>query len=62
MSALDIAVASGIFSSNSQARRLIEQGGFEVNQKLHSQPTEVIMLRSGEVIRIGKKNFYKAKL
>lgn len=59
LSAVDIVVASGAAKSKSEARRLIEQGGFEINQKSHAQPQEVVALRDGDVLRIGKRRFFR---
>jgi tyrosyl-tRNA synthetase len=62
MSALDIVVASGVLKSKSEARRLIEQGGFEFNEKIIKDPLEKISAKGGEVVRIGKKNFFTITL
>jgi len=59
MSAIDVVMASGTMKSKSEARRLIEQGGFETNQKLHEQPQEVIVFRDGDVVRIGKRRLFR---
>jgi tyrosyl-tRNA synthetase len=61
MSALDVVLASGVLKSNSEARRLIEQGGFDIDGKAIKDPTETIRLKSGETVRIGKKRFFRIK-
>src|SRR5258708_1561693 len=61
MSALDIVIASGTATSKSEARRLIEQGGLDVDQKVQKDPKAEIVLRGGEIIKIGKRRFFKVK-
>ncbi|MEK9180446.1 MAG: tyrosine--tRNA ligase [Patescibacteria group bacterium] len=55
-------VVRGLASSNSEARRLIEQGGFEIDGRTIKNPTEKLELRGGEVVRIGKKKFFRIKI
>jgi len=62
IAALDLAVASGVLKSKSEARRLIEQGGFEAAGKVSKDPTETLTLKSGDIIRVGKKRFFKVKI
>ncbi|MBU6500481.1 MAG: tyrosine--tRNA ligase [Patescibacteria group bacterium] len=45
--------------SNSEARRLVEHGGFEVAGTVKKDPKEKINLKGGEIIRIGKKKFFR---
>jgi tyrosyl-tRNA synthetase len=59
MTALDMVVASGIMKSRSEARRLIEHGGFEFDEKIIKNPLEEVVIRGGEVMRVGKKSFFK---
>lgn len=53
-----IIVAAGFAPSNSEARRLILQGGVKVNG---NRVTEILIpgLMEGDVIQVGKKNFIK---
>lgn len=62
ITALDVALASGALKSKSEARRLIEQGGFEVNGAQKKNPAETLVLRGGEMARIGKKKFFRVRL
>ena len=62
MSALDIVLASGVLKSNGEARRLIEQGGFDVAGNAIKDPAEKIAFKAGEVIKIGKKRFFRIKI
>ncbi len=59
MSALDIVMASGTAKSKSEARRLIEQGGFEFSGKVVDNPVEELAIEGGELVKVGKKMFFK---
>ena len=61
MSAIDLVLASGGVKSNSEARRLIEQGGFEMNGKKIRNPKEIIKPKDGDTVKIGKKSFLRIK-
>lgn len=54
---IEVMVSHGAASSNSEVRRLIEQGGI----KLNSQPveSESVAVKAGDVLQVGKRNFYK---
>jgi tyrosyl-tRNA synthetase len=56
---VDLIVASGVFTSRSEARRLIEQGGFDVDNRPCREPQQPLVLKGGEVIKVGKKRFFK---
>ena len=62
LAATDIVVASGVAKSKSEARRLIEQGGFDIDGKAHKDPQKPMIFRGGEVIKVGKKRFFKVKI
>lgn len=59
LSALDLVDGSGVLKSKSEARRLIEQGGFEFDEKIIKNPLTIIAPRGGEAVRIGKKHFFR---
>lgn len=59
MSALEIVMAAHAAKSKSEARRLIEQGGLEVSGKTVDNPMEELAIEGGELIKIGKKRFFK---
>ena len=59
---VDLIIASGVFKSRSEARRLIEQGGFDVDNHPCRDPQVPLVLRGGEVIKVGKKRFFKVIL
>jgi tyrosyl-tRNA synthetase len=56
--ALQIVRKSGI-PSNSEARRLIEQGAVEIDGKVIKDPNQKLNLKGGETIKIGKKKFFR---
>ncbi len=58
-SVLDILVAAGI-KSKSEARRLVEQGGFDIDGRPEKDPAAKIILKGGEILKVGKKRFFKA--
>lgn len=58
-SALDLVVAAGVLKSKGEARRLIEQGGFEFNEKVIKNPLEDVAIRGGEIVRVGKKRYFR---
>ena len=62
ISALDLAVASGAFKSKGEARRLIEQGGFDVDNLPITDPSGSLNLKGGEVIKVGKRRFFRIKI
>lgn len=49
---------TGITSSNSEARRLIDQGGVEINGKKLTDSSSNIQVNTGDVLRVGKKKRY----
>ncbi len=61
LSTLDLAVASGVLKSKGDARRLIEQGGFEYDGVPIKDAQETLGIKNGSVLRVGKKHFFKIK-
>lgn len=59
ISILDLVSHSGLVKSKSEARRLIEQGGVEVDGAKKIDSKEVFKFKGGEVLKIGKKNFFR---
>ena len=55
---LDLLITAGI-PSKSEARRLIEQNAVEINGSVKNNPFEIIRLHTGDVLKIGKKKFFK---
>lgn len=48
--------------SKSAARRLIEQGGVEVDTTKHHNPIDEVQIHNGSVIKVGKREYFKIKL
>jgi len=55
----DLLVALGAVSSKGEARRLSEQGGVRISGALKTDWKEVIDIKSGLVVQIGKSKFFK---
>ncbi len=62
LSALDLVMKSKAANSKSEARRLIEQGGLDVSGKTIKDPQAIQEFTGGEIVRIGKKRFFKLKI
>lgn len=62
ISLVDLIAETGLAKSKSDARRLIEQSGVKVNDKIHNNWREGLKLNGGEIIQVGKRNFVKIKL
>jgi len=62
ISVTDLVLASKLVSSKAQAWRLIEQGGFSLGDKQIKNPREILSLKGAEVIKVGKKSFFKIKI
>lgn len=54
---VELIALSGL--SKSEARRLIEQGGVELNEKKLDDPAKILKLKGGESLRVGKKKFFR---
>jgi tyrosyl-tRNA synthetase len=59
ISVLDMVIASGAAKSKSEARRLIEPGAVKVDGNIKKDSNEILELVGGEVVRIGKKHFFR---
>ena len=49
----------GLVSSASMAKRLIEQGGVEINGEKMIDPNQQITIKNNMVIRCGKRKFVR---
>lgn len=60
---IDLLVNSKLVSSRSEAKRLIEQGGVEVNGKLFDGEREKfnILVKDGMIVKVGKRRFVKLR-
>lgn len=61
-SVMDLVMASGIAVSKSEARRLIGQGAVSVNDKVQKDWNAKINFSGGEIVKIGKRHFFKIKI
>ncbi len=61
ISVLDLVFESGLVSSKSDARRLIDQGGVRVNDVKKTDAKEVITLDKEIVLQVGPRRFMRIK-
>ncbi len=59
---VDALVESGMATSKSDARRLIEQGAVRLNDEKITNTDAVVELKSEDVLQSGKRNFRKIKI
>lgn len=52
---------SGLVTSNSEARRLIDQGGVKIDGKIVDNALAPVKLKKGMIIQVGKRRFVKVK-
>jgi tyrosyl-tRNA synthetase len=52
---------SGVASSNNEARRLIEQGAVQLNGQKITDPNAKPDINDGDILKVGKLNFFKLK-
>ena len=62
ISALDLVLASGVAKSKSESRRLILGGAVELAGAVKKNPNEISELQGGEILKIGKRRFFKIKI
>ncbi len=55
---VDLLLAAGV-TSKSEARRLIEQGGVKINDEVKRDADEILDLKSGDILQIGKRKFFR---
>lgn len=55
----DLLVEAKLCTSKSEARRLVEQGGVSVDSNKITNPSEIIKINDGMIIKKGKKTFLK---
>ena len=58
---IDLILLTGALKSKSEAKRLIEQGGFKINNEQIKDIKKELVLGGGEIIKIGKHKFFKIK-
>ena len=58
MTARDVVLAAGIATSNSAADRIVKES-FHINEKAISDPRAEVALKGGDVIKIGKRGYFR---
>lgn len=58
---VEMLVKKSILGSKSEVKRLIEQGGIRINEEKIPSFRELIKVKNGDVLRIGKKQFFRLK-
>lgn len=53
----DVLVGAKLAASKSDAKRLVEQGGVEVNDVRITDPRQTVNFTNGMIIKVGKRNF-----
>lgn len=53
---------TGAVPSNSEARRLITQGGIKLESEKLTDPKAEISLSAGQILQVGKKTFFRIQL
>lgn len=61
-SIVDVLKSAGLGVSNSDIKRTLEQSGVEVDGVRVTDPTKILALKGGEIIKFGKRTFRKIKL
>ncbi|MBP3397974.1 MAG: tyrosine--tRNA ligase [Alphaproteobacteria bacterium] len=59
MPVLDFLVATGLFASKSEARRMVEQGGIQIDGNKIGDPKHVVSFDKEVMVQKGKKTFLK---
>ena len=59
MPILDFLVATKLFSSKSEARRMVEQGGIQINGNKITDPKFIVLVADDFMVQKGKKTFLK---
>jgi len=62
MRAADVVAASGVTKSKSDAWRLVTQGGLDVAGRAVRDPNAMLTFAGGEMVRVGKKGFFRVEL
>jgi len=61
MKILDLLVKTGLTSSKSEAKRLVNQKGVKIDEKTEDDWKKVIKVRKGQIIQIGKRRIVRIK-
>lgn len=58
---LELVLRSNVVKSKAEAWRLVTQGGLDIDGVTRKNPHEVLKLKGGEVVKIGKRRFFRVK-
>ena len=58
---VELLVTSGLSTSKSEARRVIEQGGVRVNDEVQTEVDAIIDLTTSPLLQVGKRHFKQVK-
>ncbi|MBU2445186.1 MAG: tyrosine--tRNA ligase [Bacteroidetes bacterium] len=56
---IDLLRQVGVSTTNSDARRLVQQGGVKIGGEKLADPNEKLLLKDGDILKVGKRKFYK---
>lgn len=59
MTLLDLVATTGVPTSRSEARRLIEQGGVELDEKRLINPLATINIAGQPILKLGKRHYFR---
>ncbi len=59
---VNLLYSKGIVKSKSEARRLISQGGVKINDVKHADPKTLALFKDGDVLKVGKRKFFRLKV
>lgn len=59
---INLLVQTKLAVSRSEAKRVVEQGGVALNDKIIANPNETITPKDGDILRVGKRKFVKIKI
>jgi len=62
LTVIDVVMAAGLAKSKGEARRLAEQGAVEIDDVVKKDANEILSFRGGEVIKIGKRHFFRVRI
>ena len=52
-------IGKGIVNSNSEVKRLVQQGAIKINQQKIADFKKPVNINNGDILRVGKKKFFK---
>ena len=62
ISVVRLAIACGFASTNAEAKRLIREGGFRLNNEMITDPHAVVPVKDGDILQRGKRRFVTLRL